>query len=145
MNWTMVPFEEMSAEDLYDAMKLRFDVFVLEQQCLYQEFDGRDKTAVHLLLRDEEELIGTVRVLEEPERIFMGRIVLAPEYRSKGLGKEMMEYALHYIIEHLPKKDVELQAQSYAQGFYESLGFEATSPYYIEDGIEHVDMKWRRK
>ena len=57
----------------------------------------------------------------------------------------MMEYALHYIIEHLPKKDVELQAQSYAQGFYESLGFEATSPYYIEDGIEHVDMKWRRK
>ncbi len=144
MEWKIVPFAQLSTDELYDMMKLRFDIFVLEQRCFYQEFDGRDKAGAHLILKDEEKIVGTARILEEPDRIYMGRIVLLPEYRSKGLGKEMLERVFVYIREHFPEKEVELQAQTYLRGFYESLGFETTSPYYMDEGIEHVDMKWRR-
>lgn len=145
MEWKIVSFQEFSVEELYDVMKLRFDVFVLEQECLYQEFDGRDQGGFHLLLKDGGKLVGTARVLPESERVYMGRIVLLPPYRSKGFGKKMLEFTLEFIRDNFEEKDIELQAQAYLRGFYESLGFEAISGHYLDEGIEHVDMRWRRR
>ena len=137
-------FHELDLETLYGLLQLRSDVFVLEQQSLYRDIDGRDQAAHHLLCLEQGTLIGSLRV-EEPGRIrpeaTIGRVVVSASARGRGLGREMMTEALGYILGNWGACPVLLGAQSVQQGFYESLGFRVCSEPYDDGGIPHIDMR----
>ncbi len=139
--------QQMSPIDVHDLLKLRQDVFVIEQTSLYQDIDGKDPEALHLLVRDmaSGELIGTIRVTEDvsAEKARIGRVVIAPRARGTGLGRKLMLAGIEKVEEILPSGTIDLSAQAHLEGFYRSLGFETVSDEYLEDGIAHVDMTRR--
>lgn len=138
-------FDELPLVDLYEVLKLRVDVFVVEQNCPYPEIDGRDPEALHYLLKDAEgRLAAYLRAFapsaEEPFAR-LGRIVVAPHARGLRLGDHLMSAGLAWAWDLYPQADVELSAQAHLQRFYGSHGFEPTGEIYLEDGIPHVDMR----
>lgn len=146
---TWADFHELSPERLYAVLRLRVDVFVVEQACPYPEIDGRDPDASHLLLEEA----GTGR-LAAYLRIFaptpppggdgaahIGRIVTAPDWRGAGLGSALVRMALAEIALNHPGTASVLAAQAHLSGFYASLGFSPISAEYLEDGIPHIDMR----
>lgn len=135
--------DALSAADLYALLKMRVDVFVVEQQCPYAELDGKDAAALHLRLIAEEVLVASARLLQpkqpgEPARI--GRVVVSPDHRGKRLGDAVMREALSACEAAFPRAPIALSAQSHLRAFYAGFGFLATSDEYLEDGIPHVDM-----
>ena len=131
-----------SAHELYALLKLRVDVFVVEQNCPYPELDGKDDQALHLMLKSGEEIIAAARIFpthdEKPAKI--GRVVVSPDHRGERLGDALMREALNACAERFPGAPVFLSAQSHLQKFYGSFGFKPVSDEYLEDGIPHVDM-----
>ncbi|MCE6073495.1 GNAT family N-acetyltransferase [Agrobacterium vitis] len=135
--------DEFSARDLYDLLKLRVDVFVVEQKCPYPELDGKDIDALHLRLADGDDLIASARILtpEEPSSsVKIGRVVVSPSHRGKRLGDALMREAIAACEQRFPSSPIALSAQSHLQLFYQSFGFLPVSAEYLEDGIAHVDM-----
>jgi ElaA protein len=134
--------EEFSAVDLYAMLKLRVDVFVVEQHCPYPELDGNDIDCLHLRLLDGEELLACARLWrptpEHHPRI--GRVAVSPNHRGKRLGDALMREAIAEVGKLYPGEPIEISAQSHLQKFYGSLGFEVISAEYLEDDIPHVDM-----
>jgi len=134
--------DAFSAVDLYDMLKLRVDVFVVEQHCPYPELDGNDKDCLHLRLLMDRELLACARLWrptpEHHPRI--GRVAVSPDHRGKRLGDALMREAISEVEKLYPAEPIEISAQSHLQKFYGSLGFEAISEEYLEDGIPHVDM-----
>jgi ElaA protein len=134
--------DAFSAADLYDMLKLRVDVFVVEQHCPYPELDGNDKDCLHLRLLDGEELMACARLWrptpEHHPRI--GRVAVSPDHRGKRLGDALMREAIAEVGKLYPGEPIEISAQSHLQKFYGSLGFEVISEEYLEDDIPHVDM-----
>ncbi|KQW28594.1 acyltransferase [Rhizobium sp. Root274] len=138
--------DEFSAADLYDMLKLRVDVFVVEQHCPYPELDGNDKDCLHLRLLQDGELLACAR-LWRPTREHhprIGRVAVSPNHRGKRLGEALMREAIAEVEKRHPGEPIEISAQSHLQKFYGSLGFEVISEEYLEDGIPHVDMIRRR-
>nr|WP_246753895.1 GNAT family N-acetyltransferase [Jiella flava] len=132
----------MSGREVHDLLRLRMDVFVVEQACAFAEIDGKDIDALHLRQFSGETLIGCLRVLSpEGEPVRIGRIVTAKDFRSQGLGHEMLVEALRYVADRFAEREVVLSAQAQLQGFYAQHGFEPASAPYDEDGIAHIDMK----
>lgn len=144
LTWTCKPFEALSAAELYQALRLRAEVFVIEQQCIYLDPDGLDLQAWHLLGWDEGRLTGYLRLLPpglkgaEPA---IGRVVTAAAARGSGLGRQLMQQALRECEALWPGRPLFLSAQSHLQSFYGGLGFVPVSEQYVEDGIPHVDMR----
>ena len=140
-----LPFAGLSAREFHDILKLRFDVFVLEQQSLYPEIDGNDITATHMVVLTDGNLIGVVRImgLEGGGPVSIGRVAVIAEHRGTGLGRQMISAALTYINETAPGRDVSLGAQLHLEGFYGAFGFERTTDVYDDGGIPHVDMTRR--
>ena len=135
--------DELSARELYDILKLRVDVFVVEQACPYPELDGKDADALHLRLLEGNDLLACSRLFkphnaDAPSRI--GRVVVAPEHRSRQLGKILMQESILACENLFPGSAIIVSAQSHLEKFYQSCGFETVSPEYLEDGIPHVDM-----
>jgi ElaA protein len=134
--------DAFSAADLYDMLKLRVDVFVVEQHCPYPELDGNDKDCLHLRLLMDDELLACARLWrptpEHHPRI--GRVAVSPNHRGKRLGDALMREAIAEVEKMYPGEPIEISAQSHLQKFYGSLGFEVISEEYLEDGIPHVDM-----
>lgn len=134
--------DEFSAADLYEMLKLRVDVFVVEQHCPYPELDGNDKDCLHLRLLDGDDLLACARLWrrtpEHHPRI--GRVAVSPNHRGKRLGEALMREAISEVEKLYPAEPIEISAQSHLQKFYGSLGFEVISEEYLEDGIPHVDM-----
>ncbi|MEO1115253.1 MAG: GNAT family N-acetyltransferase [Pseudomonadota bacterium] len=139
--------QQMTPIDVHDLFKLRQDVFVIEQTSLYQDIDGKDPDALHLLVRDTASgtLVGTVRVTEDSEagKARIGRVVIAPPARGTGLGRKLMRAGIEKVEEILPEGVIDLSAQAHLESFYRSLGFASVSDEYLEDGIPHVDMTRR--
>jgi ElaA protein len=137
-------FNELSLDDLYDILRLRQTVFILEQASLYADIDGKDQAALHYLMREGEagSLLGAIRLFAQPENACarIGRVVIAKEGRGSGLGRVMMQAGIDKAEALVPGCAIHVSAQSYLEAFYGSLGFEAVSEDYIEDGIPHVDM-----
>ncbi|MBC2884200.1 GNAT family N-acetyltransferase [Ochrobactrum sp. CM-21-5] len=135
--------DDMSPRALYALLKLRMDVFVVEQKCPYPEIDGRDIGAFHLRILDGDELAASLRVLppEGNKPVKIGRVVVAPDYRGDKLGQRLMKEAVEFVRTHFPGLPAELGGQSHLQKFYGSFGFVAISDEYLEDGIPHVDMR----
>ena len=136
--------DNLAPRALYAMLKLRVDVFVVEQKCPYPEIDGKDFEAFHLRILDGEELAAALRVLppeSEGKSAKIGRVVVAPDYRGYKLGQRLMKEAIEFAHDRFPGIAIELGGQSHLQKFYGSFGFEAISDEYLEDGIPHVDMR----
>ncbi len=134
--------DRLSAIELYDMLKMRVDVFVVEQQCAYPELDGNDPECLHLRLMNGPELLACARLwrpqAEANPRI--GRVTVSPEHRGKRLGEALMREAICECEKAYPDEPIELSAQAHLQRFYGSFGFRPISDEYLEDGIPHVDM-----
>ena len=143
MKFEFKPFDELTLNDLYDILQLRSEIFVVEQNCIYNDLDGLDKVAVHQFLRKEGEIIAYSRLLKPGTRFSeysIGRVVVKQSERGTGLGIEMMEAAKRYILTEWEATKIKVSAQSYLKRFYENLGFEIVTEMYLEDGIPHYGM-----
>ena len=145
--WQWSRFSELKPEDLYAVVRLREAVFIVEQQCAYNDSDGRDPQAWHLLGWSDEQdgrsLVAYARIFEPGVRYTegsIGRVVTAPRVRGTGLGKVLMAEALRRLEGLAPGQKVKIAAQRRLEKFYLELGFRTVSAPYEEDGIIHVDM-----
>lgn len=138
-------FSELSALPLYQIVKLRQDVFIIEQACLYSDIDNLDQKALHatLISEEDDQLVAYCRVLPAglsyPE-VSIGRVVVAENARQKGFASKLMKRVLHFIQQEMQAPIVRISAQSHLQPFYETFNFKTVSAPYDEDGIEHVEM-----
>jgi len=141
--WIFKRFEQLSPQELYDALALRQKVFIVEQNCPYLDADGKDKQAYHLLGYEGHKLLTYARITFPGVRfteVSVGRIISDPGYRREGLGKKVTDMALKKIREVYGNVPVRISAQSYLVPFYESFGFKVVGDEYDEDGIPHREM-----
>ena len=135
-------FNELNPFELYALMALRSEVFVFEQNCIYQDLDGIDQQSIHLLFYNELDLIGTLRIVPKGliyNEIAIGRVCLAQNYRLKGNGKALMQAGIEYVMKE-EKQAIRISAQAHLEKFYTDLGFTSTGKAYLEDGIPHIEM-----
>ena len=137
-------FKQLSATELYSLLRLRCEVFVVEQQCAYLDIDGCDPQAHHLLAWDSgNRLSGYLRVFGpgEPDAAArIGRLVTSPRDRGTGLGRWLMREAVDFVARHYGAVPIRISAQTQLERFYADFGFARSSPDYLEDGILHCDM-----
>ena len=141
MKLTVKRFEELTTEELYRLLQLRVSVFVVEQNCPYQELDGLDRDALHLWLEDGGEIAAYLRILDrgaESEHVAIGRVIAAR--RGRGLGSRILREWIRTAEEVLHADAIYLEAQTYARGFYEKQGFRQISEEFLLDGIPHIKM-----
>ena len=146
MNFEFKQFADLSPEELYGILQLRAEIFVVEQNCVYNDLDGLDKLAIHQFLSKDAEIIAYARLLKPGTRFSefsIGRVVVKQSERGKGLGIELMEAAKNYVINEFGATKIKISAQSYLQNFYENLGFEIVTEMYLEDGIPHFGMLYK--
>ena len=147
MQWEIKAFDQLSLQELYTILTLRTNVFVVEQACPYPEVDGKDPNCLHLLGTINGELVAYLRILPAGLRydeVSIGRVVVKPSHRGKGLGRLMMEQAIHCITNEWKESQIIIGAQAYLEKFYQSLGFEPVSEVYLEDDIQHLDMLYSK-
>jgi len=142
---TWSTFDDLSVSDLYALLKLRVDVFVVEQTCPYPEIDGKDPAALHYLLKDTEtgELAACIRMFGPSDAdpvARIGRVATDNRCRGLGLGRELMAEGIAKAKSLWPNHGIEISAQAYLEKFYGSFGFKKVSQEYLEDGIPHIDM-----
>ena len=139
-------FDELTTQELYELLRIRTDVFVVEQDCVYQDMDYDDQPAIHLWLTDEEDrIVALCRVCPagtHMEEVSIGRVITTE--RGKGYGKQMMLAGIEAAKEHFGAKRIDIEAQEYAKGFYEQVGFRQSSEPFILDGIPHIKMTWKQ-
>ena len=142
INWYIKKFNELSTAEFHDIIQLRLAVFVVEQDCVYQDLDGKDRTALHIIGKNEEDaIVATARILHEnSKKVIIGRVVVEKNFRKYGLGKELMKQSISDIIRLYGKIQINIAAQKYLLNFYSSLGFVSSGKEYLEDGIPHVEM-----
>ncbi|MES2005636.1 MAG: GNAT family N-acetyltransferase [Bacteroidota bacterium] len=136
-------FNELTPLELYTIMRLRNEVFVLEQQCIYQDADQKDPFCHHLMIWDGDVLAAYTRLLPKGlayEQMSIGRVISALDYRKKGVGKLLLTHSIAACHELFGDGPIHIGAQLYLQKFYESFGFAQTSGVYLEDNIEHIEM-----
>lgn len=132
---------------MYEIIKLRIEVFVVEQDCPYQDLDDKDKNAYHLFAEDNGLVVAVLRILPEGvsfEDMAIGRLIVKKSYRGRGISKKMMNKAINFIINDLNKSKIRLSGQAYLIDFYESLGFKRVSDVYLEDGIDHYEFLYEK-
>ena len=139
--------DELTRDELYEIIKLRIEVFVVEQDCPYQDLDDKDKNAYHLFAEDNGLVVAVLRILPEGvsfEDMAIGRLIVKKSYRGRGISKKMMNKAINFIINDLNKSKIRLSGQAYLIDFYESLGFKRVSDVYLEDGIDHYEFLYEK-
>jgi ElaA protein len=143
--WTGIDLQwhlwaDLTAAQLYEVLRFRQAIFVVEQVSAYPDLDGRDARSEHLLLRRAGELIGCLRLIAPDPLVQIGRVAVKAEERGKGLARMMMQAALQRAAEVYPHRDVGVSTQTYLEPFYQSLGFATVSAPYDDYGVPHVDM-----
>jgi len=150
IQWTLAPYDDLSLDDLYDLIQARIEVFVVEQNCPYQDMDGRDRSSLHLWARRVDangngkgDVLAYARItlpgvrFPEPS---IGRVITTEKGRGQGLGRALMVRAIEAIESRYSGAPIRISAQRYLEKFYSSLGFETVSEPYLEDNIPHVEM-----
>lgn len=136
-------FSEFSINELYDVLQLRSEVFVVEQNCLYQDIDGKDKNALHVVGTKEGKIVAYTRLFG-PGSYFdkpsIGRVVVSKEERAFGYGHDIIKASIEAIATHYNSKEIKISAQTYLKRFYESHGFVQIGAEYLEDDIPHIAM-----
>lgn len=143
LHYHLQTIDELSARQLLSILRLRSEVFVVEQTCIYNDPDAFDEVALHLSGYDGNTLVSYCRILPPGTRFehpSIGRVVTAPAARGKGWGKELMLEAMQECRRHYPGQHIHISAQCYLERFYTELGFTLSSQPYDEDGIPHVEM-----
>jgi ElaA protein len=136
-------FGELSNAELYELLRIRSEVFVVEQDCVYQDLDNDDQASMHLWLTEGDRVVALCRVCPagtHMDEISVGRVITT--VRGKGYGKRIMLAGMDAAIEHFGAKRIDIEAQEYAKGFYEQVGFRQSSEPFILDGIPHIKMTW---
>jgi len=144
MKFILSTFNDLSVKQLYEIYKLRSMVFVVEQNCAYQDVDEKDPEAFHFLMMEEEQLVGYCRILPPGisyRQCAIGRVVIDPHHRGKELGRLLMKQCVNKTRELFPNQDIIISAQTYLLKFYNSLGFVAEGEGYLEDDIPHTKMR----
>ncbi|PFZ92062.1 GNAT family N-acetyltransferase [Bacillus wiedmannii] len=147
MSWNLKKFDELTNIELYNLLKERTLVFVVEQNCPYPEVDGKDPFSYHLFKEDNGEIIAYLRIVPAGisyQEISIGRVFVKKEYRGQGIAEELLKKGLDFIQNELKEKTVKIQAQDYLRKFYSSFGFQTIAQTYLEDNIPHVDMLLQR-
>ena len=144
ISWKTKTFDELSTQELYQILRLRSEIFVVEQNCVYQDIDNKDQKALHLFGIVEGEIIAYSRLFK-PGDYFefssIGRVVVAEKHRDKNFGHELIDQSILEINRRFNVQNITISAQLYLKKFYESHGFVATSETYLEDDIPHIEMK----
>lgn len=138
-------FSQLTIDELYELLRVRSEVFVVEQNCVYQDLDGDDQQSVHLWLTVVGKVVALARVCPagtHMKEISIGRVITTE--RGKGFGRQIMLHAIDAAIEHFNAERIDIEAQEYAKGFYEGVGFKQSSDAFMLDGIPHVKMTWIR-
>lgn len=134
-------FQELGLDELYEILRLRAEVFIVEQDCVYQDLDNVDKNAYHVYLKERNEILAYLRVIDKGERldeVSLGRVISLK--RRQGLGTQIMKIGISVAKEKYGAKKIKIGAQAYAKPFYEGVGFKQISGEYMEDGIPHIYM-----
>ena len=136
-------FSELDTEDLYQILRLRSEVFVVEQDCVYQDIDNKDQNAIHLYYKENDQIVAYTRIFKAGdyyENPCIGRVVVSKKNRGNNLGKKIMIDSMEYIKQNIKGEKIELSAQKYLDKFYKDLGFYKIGEDYLEDGIPHQRM-----
>ncbi|WP_346920710.1 GNAT family N-acetyltransferase [Clostridium sp. UBA7339] len=140
-------FNELTTEELYKILRVRNEVFVVEQTCIYQDGDNKDYNSYHLYVEEGNEVVGYLRIVNKGisyDEISIGRVLVKETHRNKGLSRKIMLEAIKFIEEKLNSTEIRLSGQVYIKGFYGSLGFKQVSEEYLEDDIPHVEMLYKK-
>lgn len=140
---TCIGFHEMNAADVYAMLRLRSEVFVVEQNCVFLDADNKDQECDHVLIRSGEKLVSCSRLVPPGliyDEMSIGRVVTHPSVRGTGVGKLLMEKSLDFLYQKFGNGPVKIGAQYYLKTFYESFGFVRCGEIYDEDGIDHIHM-----
>ncbi len=142
--WSCKSFTELTNEELYKILQLRIEVFVVEQNCVFQDCDDKDQQSYHYMGWQGDKLVAYTRLM--PPGIAyanssIGRVVTSSLVRGNKIGRELMKRSINKMIELFGKVSITLGAQLYLKNFYESFGFAKTGDIYLEDGIEHIKMQ----
>ena len=147
MNWKIKRFQELKTEEIYKILKIRNEVFIVEQNCPYLDCDDKDRTAFHLFLEENHEIIAYSRILQKGisyDEISIGRVLVNEIHRGKGLAQKMMKKAIDFIEGDLNEREIRISAQAHLIDFYRECGFEKVSEVYLEDDIPHMEMLYKK-
>ncbi|MEO7313453.1 MAG: GNAT family N-acetyltransferase [Chitinophagaceae bacterium] len=143
-NWKLKAFNELTPYELYAILRLRGEVFIVEQNCPYLDEDDKDQKGFHLMGWQDDLLAAYTRLLPTgvsyPDMPSIGRVVTSPKARGKGIGRELMLVSIDKLYDLFGKKPIKIGAQLYLKKFYESLGFVQSDEGYLDDGIPHIHM-----
>lgn len=143
MTTVVKTFEELTKQELYDLLQLRSAVFVVEQDCVYQDLDGKDTKALHVLGFKSDKLVAYTRIFGPGvyfEQASIGRVIVAKNERRHDYGNQIMKASINAIKERFNETTIKISAQCYLDKFYTNLGFKAIGDTYLEDGIPHISM-----
>jgi len=143
IQWQIKSFDHLSVHELYDILRLRSEIFVVEQNCVYLDLDGKDKLALHLFGEFEGKIVAYSRLFEPGisfDNSSIGRVVVDANFRARQWGQDLMREAIAGIKAHFGESKITIGAQLYLKKFYESHGFVQTSEMYLEDDIPHIEM-----
>ncbi|MDE1548596.1 GNAT family N-acetyltransferase [Jeotgalibaca caeni] len=138
--WEAKRFNELTVYELHQIYALRIAIFVVEQNCPYQEVDELDLESIHFFKQEDGKLISYARIIPAEDGIRLGRVIVHPDYRKQQQGQELLREALRYGKTHFPNVPIHLAAQAHLERFYGAFGFQAVSEIYLEDDIPHIDM-----
>jgi len=141
--WTCKPFQDLTPFELYAIIQLRNEVFVVEQNCVFQDADGKDPDASHFMGWQNNKLVAYTRLIPAGvcySNSSIGRVVTSHIARGSGIGKELMKKSIDCLYKLWGRQAIQIGAQLYLKKFYESFGFQQSSAVYLEDGIEHIEM-----
>jgi len=144
INWVTKKFEALSVVELYQILRLRSEIFVVEQNCVYQDLDNKDQKAVHLFGEYDGKIIAYSRLFKAGDYFdcsSIGRVIVDSNYRDKKFGHELIKQGIAEIRNHFNEENITISAQLYLKKFYETHGFIQTSEMYLEDDIPHIEMK----
>lgn len=143
MNWILKEFNALTVHELYAILQLRSEVFVVEQNCVFQDIDFKDQRAYHLMGYIDNQLLAYTRLLPAGfpyVEASIGRVVTAKAARNSGIGKKLMTESIDTLYRLYGRQTIKIGAQYYLKKFYESFGFQQSGEIYLEDGIEHIEM-----
>lgn len=138
-------FQKLTTDELYELLRVRSEVFVVEQNCVYQDLDYDDQKSIHLWLTEGEKVVALARICPagtHMTEVSIGRVITTE--RGKGYGKQIMLHAIDAAVEHFGATLIDIEAQEYAKGFYEGVGFKPSSDTFMLDGIPHIKMTWKK-
>ena len=138
-------FKALSNIELYQALQLRSEIFVVEQNCAYQDLDGKDESAIHVLAYYKKQLVAYARILKPGisyKEAAIGRVVVSKNVRGKNFGKELMNYCIQLTLKEYSTNEIVISAQKYLEKFYSDLKFVQEGEEYLEDNIPHIKMRY---